>query len=323
MDFNNLFTNQPEVVKLINNSFNNDRLVQTYLFHGEKGTLKLDAALYFASLILCEAGGNCGICDQCKKIERLTNPNIFIISPDGETIKKEQVDDLEHEFALTSDYKRVFIIKDIDKATLAASNSLLKFLESMNEGSYGILLTENANRVIPTIKSRCVNVYFKPKSQTTISQELIKKGIDSDISRAISMLTNNTSEALEMTKDKILIELIELVKQIGLDVEDEEKNVSLVLVENGNILKQIDKKYHDYFLDLLIHIQRDKIKKLLCISEGIVFEDALEFCTINLSRSEEVKILELLLSHKEKLKYNINIDLMYTSLMIDIRKVTK
>ena len=36
MDFNNLFTNQPEVVKLINNSFNNDRLVQTYLFHGEK-----------------------------------------------------------------------------------------------------------------------------------------------------------------------------------------------------------------------------------------------------------------------------------------------
>ena len=43
--------------------------------------------------------------------------------------RNEQIDSLEHEFALSSDYKRVFIIKDIDKATLSASNSLLKFLE--------------------------------------------------------------------------------------------------------------------------------------------------------------------------------------------------
>lgn len=323
MDFNNLFTNQPEVVKLINNSFNNDRLVQTYLFHGEKGTLKFDAAMYIASLILCEAGGNCGVCSQCKKIERLINPNIFIISPDGDSIKKEQVDALEHEFSLTSDSKRVFIIKDIDKATLAASNSLLKFLESMNEGCYGILLTENINRVIPTIKSRSVNVYFRPKSQVIISKELIKRGIDGDICRAISTLTNNTSEAIEMCKDKILLELIELVKQIGLDIEEEDKNISLVLVENGNILKQMDRKYHDYFLDLLVHIQRDKVKKLLCISEGIIFDDTLEFCTINLNRSQEVKVLEILLSYKDKIKYNINMDLMYTSLMIDIRKAIK
>ena len=79
MDFTNLFTNQSEVVKMINKSFNNNRLSQVYLFHGEKGTLKMDAALYFASLVLCEAGGNCGMCSQCKKIERLINPNIFNI----------------------------------------------------------------------------------------------------------------------------------------------------------------------------------------------------------------------------------------------------
>lgn len=323
MDFSNLFNSQPEVVKLLNNSFKNDRLVQTYLFHGDKGTLKMDAALYLASLILCEAGGNCGICDQCKRIERLTNPNIFIIYPDGETIKKEQVDSLEHEFSLTSDYKRVFIIKDIDKATLAASNSLLKFLESLSEDSYGILLTENINLVIPTIKSRSINVRFKPKSITSVSDTLIKRGIEEDVSRAISTLTNNVSDAFEMAKDKILIDLIELVKVIGTEIEDEEKNISLTLVEKGNILKQIDKTYHEYFLDLLIHIQNDKVKKLLCIRDNIIFEEALDFCTINLSRSAELKILEIILSYKEKLKYNINIDLMYTSMMIDIRKVIK
>lgn len=323
MDFNNLFVNQPEVVKLINNSFNSDRLVQTYLFHGDKGTLKMDAALYLASLILCEAGGNCGVCDQCKRIERLTNPNVFIVSPDGDSIKKEQIDNLEHEFSLTSDSKRIFIIKDIDKATLASSNSLLKFLESLNENSYGVLLTENINLVIPTIKSRSVSVHFKPKSQATISDKLIKKDIDEDISRAIATLTNNVSEALEMANDKILLELIELVKNIGIAIEDNQKNLSLLLVENGNLLKQIDKNYHSYFLDLLIHIHSDKVKRLLCIKEGVVFENTLDMCVLNNDRDIQVQIVEILLAYKEKLKYNINIDLMYTSLMIEIGKVIK
>ncbi len=321
MDFTNLFTNQSEVVKMINKSFNNNRLAQLYLFYGEKGTLKMDAAIYFASLVLCEAGGNCGMCSQCKKIERLVNPNIYIVSPDGEVIKKEQVEGLEHEFAMTSDYKRVFIIKDIDKATLAASNSLLKFLESLNDDSYGILLTENINMVLPTIRSRCINLHFTPKSHSVISNELIKRGKDGDLSRAISVLTNNSSEALEMSNDIILDQLINVVKAIGIDIEDMDKNISLSLVENGNILKQIDKKYHYYFLDLLMYIQNDKVKKLLCINDGIIFEDTLEVCTLNLDRYKQVRILEIILSYKEKIKYNINIDLMYSSMMIEIGKV--
>ena len=254
MDFSNLFTNQPEVVKMINKSFNNNRLSQVHIFHGQKGTLKMDASLYLASLVLCEAGGNCGICDQCKKIERLINPNIFIVSPDGESIKKEQVEAIEHEFSLSSDYKRVFIIKDIDKATPSASNSLLKFLESLSDDTYGVLLTENLNSVLSTIKSRAISVHFTPKSKNIISQELINRGKNEDLSRAISVLTNNISEAIEMSNDIILDQIINLVKQLGCDIE-EEKDISLSLVENGNILKQVEKNYHNYFLDLFIHFQ--------------------------------------------------------------------
>lgn len=320
MDFSNLFTHQKNIVEMINKSFKNDRLSQVYLFHGDKGTLKMDAALYVASLVLCEAGGNCGICNQCKKLERFINTNVTIISPEVETIKKEQIENLEHEFALTSDYKRVFIIKDIDKASLAASNSLLKFLESLNDDTYGILITENINLVLPTIKSRSINVHFAPKASTSISNELIKRGIDEDYSRAISKLTNNTSEALEMSKDILLEQVVNIVKNIGIDIEDYDKNISLSFIEVATILKQMEKKYHEYFMDLLIHIQSDKIKKILCINDGIIFENTLELCTLNLSKNEEVKILEIILSYKEKLKYNINVDLMYSSMMIEIGK---
>ena len=117
---------------------------------------------------------------------------------------------------MASDYKRVFIIKDIDKATAAASNSLLKFLESLNDNSYGILLTENINLVIPTIKSRCINLHFTPKSHLTISNELIKRGIEEDKSRAISVLTNNSSEAIEMSNDIILDQIIKQINKKSL-----------------------------------------------------------------------------------------------------------
>ncbi len=322
MDFSNLFATQPEVVSLINNSFNNNRLVNTYLFYGEKGTLKMDAALYFASLVLCQAGGACGVCDECKRIEQLCNPNIFIISPDGETIKKEQIDDLEHEFSMVADSKRVFIIKDIEKASLSASNSLLKFLESMHENDFGILLTENINVVLPTIRSRSVMVHFLPKSKQQISQELIKKGIIGDNSRAIATLTNNSSEAITMASDKILNQIIELVKKIGIDIEENPQNVTMVLVDDGIFLKQLERKYHLYFLDLLMNMQSDKVKKQLNM-ENLVFEDTLEFCQLILSRKQEVKILEIILNYKEKLKYNINIDLMYSSMFIEIGMVIK
>ena len=74
-------------------------------------------------------------------------------------------------------------------------------------------------------------------------------------------------------------------------------------------------------MDLLIHIQNDKIKKILCINKGIVFENILELCTLNLGKNEEVQILEIILSYKEKLKYNVNVDLLYSSMMIEIGKV--
>ena len=95
------------------------------------------------------------------------------------------------------------------------------------------------------------------------------------------------------------------------------------LSQPSEIINTSDKIYHHYFLDLLIHIQNDKVKKLLCINDDIIFEDTLEMCTLNLSRKQQVKILEILLEYKEKIKYNINIDLMYTSMLIEIGKVIK
>ena len=98
MDFTSLFNNQKTVVRLLRNSFDNDRLFHTYLFSGPRGSLTLDAAIYLASLILCDKGGACGSCEECVNIDKWSNEHLFIVSPDGDSIKKEQIEALEHEF---------------------------------------------------------------------------------------------------------------------------------------------------------------------------------------------------------------------------------
>lgn len=320
MNFNELFNNQPEVIKVINNCFKNSRLAHTYLFYGERGTLKMDTAMYLSSLVLCKAGGSCGICDECEKIEKLINPNIFIITPDGENIKKEQIENLEHEFMMTSDSIRVFIIKDIDKATLQASNSLLKFLESLSENCYGILLTENINQVIPTIKSRSICLHFTPINSLKIINELILKGIKGDYARAIAKLTNNINEAYTLATDKVMLQIIELVIVIGLDIEKQINRLYLDMIEKGDFLKKVDKTYNGYFLDLLIHFQNDKLKKLMKIKENI-FNETLTNESIQLSEKKEIKIIELLLEYRQKIRYNINLELMYTEMLIQIERI--
>ena len=121
MDFKFLEETQPKFIKLINNSIKKDRLAQVYLFDGVKGTPKMQGAMYLASKILCEHGNNCGECKSCLMLSNGVHPDLITISPtraegvvsEG-TIKKEQIEDLIHEFSLASPNKRVFIINEIE-----------------------------------------------------------------------------------------------------------------------------------------------------------------------------------------------------------------
>lgn len=319
MDFTNLFNNQKTVVKLIENSFKNDRLFHTYLFSGPRGSLKMDAAIYLASLVLCDDGGACGKCDECVKIEKWANSHLYIISPDGDSIKKEQIEDLEHEYGFASDHARVFIIQNIDKATLTASNTLLKFLEELPENCYGILLTENINKVIPTIKSRSQIVNFLPISNKVVYEDLIKKGYNEEKSNIVATLTNNRSLGIRYAKDKDIEKIINLVNELS-SLFEEGNSGYIEFLKNANFLMNLDRDKNRMFLDLLIRIQNDKINILINRKENIVFK-GLEFTNIMLVKEIEIKLLEIILKFRERIDSNANLDIIYTQMFVEIGEV--
>ena len=160
---------QPVVYQTLSNALKNQRVANAYLFHGPKGSSKLETAILFAQSIVCEHTDNdgfaCQECESCKRIENEESLDYMIVSNDR--IKKKDIVDLQTFFESTSAGRqnaRIYILDHYDKATPDASNSLLKFLEEPSEGIYGILIADEKSNVLPTIQSRCQAIHFKPES---------------------------------------------------------------------------------------------------------------------------------------------------------------
>lgn len=97
-----------------------------------------------------------------KQIDNNEYVDLFIIEPDTNGIKKNQMLDLMNEFTDKSllDNKKIYIIKECDKFNSSSANTILKFLEEPNDDIIGILLTTNRYKVIDTILSRCQIISF-------------------------------------------------------------------------------------------------------------------------------------------------------------------
>ena len=99
----------------------------------------------------------CQKCNICNLINVKNHPNIITLEPDGTTIRKEQVVNLKEKFSTMPVYSKynIYIIKGAEKLNESSENSLLKFLEEPEKNIIGFLLTENKDKLLSTVISRC------------------------------------------------------------------------------------------------------------------------------------------------------------------------
>ena len=73
--------------------------------------------------------------------------------------------------SLRENGRRVYIIYGFERLSTTISNKILKFLEEPQEGIYAILLTENFEKILPTIVSRCQIMNFSfPEKEDDIEK---------------------------------------------------------------------------------------------------------------------------------------------------------
>jgi len=142
----------------------------SYLFVGEDMQTIVDVA----KLISCtENAGFCDSCWDCKRIEGKNHPDLFTISPEGFSIKIEQVREGIRFFSLKSFRlrKKIMIIKDAQALTPAAANAFLKTLEEPPKNSFIAISTSKLDGLLPTIVSRCRRI-FLPSKQENVDENL-------------------------------------------------------------------------------------------------------------------------------------------------------
>ncbi len=321
MNFDKLNKFHSNVVKLLTNSNKKGRLSHTYLFYGAKGTLKMEGALFLSSLILCENKNACGQCQECKKILEGKNQNIYKVTPETTSIKKEQITDLISDFSRVSDKPRVFIIDGIDKANQTSANTLLKFLEEANDNCYGIMLAENINLVLPTIISRSQLVNFYPISRENISNCLKEQGINEHIAIALGVVSSSLDEAIQLSKDQTIEKILNLVIKISESISIDEYDPILDYIIEGNFLNTADQRVlNKYLIDLLITLENDKINYKINNIDRIVFFDIVSKNKPIDDMSRQLEIIKILMELKEELKYNINVVTGIVSALIKVKR---
>ena len=139
---------------LINNIVDFNKISHAYLIEIDNYDEDFCCVLDFVKLILSEKQDENNICSL---IDSDNYPDLKIIEPDGNIIKKKQLIQLQEEFRNKSflDNKMIYVIKEADKLNDSSGNTILKFLEEPEDNIIAILVTTNRYKVIETILSRC------------------------------------------------------------------------------------------------------------------------------------------------------------------------
>jgi len=147
-----------------------------YLFSGPPGVGKGEAALAFAAGLACAERG-CGVCNTCRRVLEGLHPDVEVIAPEGNVIRKEEITEINlHAVYRPYEAKaKVYIFMEADSFNAEAANAFLKTLEEPPGHVHFILVTDRPERLLPTIASRCQPVAFSPVPVPAMAADLMRR----------------------------------------------------------------------------------------------------------------------------------------------------
>ena len=317
-----------DILKYISSAVENNRVSHAYILNGERGSGKKMLANLFAMTLLCETGDNepCGKCHSCKQAESGNHPDIIRVT--HEKPNSISVDDIRTQVNNTVDIKpyqgpyKVYIIPQADMMTPQAQNAILKTIEEPPSYAVFLLLTENAETLLPTINSRCVMLKLRNIKDTLIKKYLMENleipDYKADMCTAFAQ--GNMGRAIMLANSDHFNEIREEAVQLLKHIKEMELNEIVAAVKNISVYKLEITDYLDiimiWYRDVLLYKATKEIDK-------VVFKDQLQSIKEQARKSsyEGIElILESLEKAKARLKANVNFDLVMELLFLTIKE---
>lgn len=292
-------------LRYISEAYILSRLSHAYIIEGMEGSGKEAFADYIAAALLCDTNGQkqygreevirpCGQCPSCIKAATGNHPDIIHVQHEKDTVLSvgEIREQIVGDMVIKPYYGpyKIYVVPQAQLMNENAQNALLKTIEEPQPYGLILLLTDNADGFLPTIRSRCVRLHMADLPR----QEQVRQLMDEDGQKVLQAV----SQAPFMTASDIYQAAKEL------DPIDSAKVLAI---------------FQMWCRDLLVYKTTSDVQRLYFEDSG----DDLQRAVGQAGLEQLQEILEALRELTSRIHVNVKAEAAYEAFLIKVRQMLK
>ncbi|MEG1710687.1 MAG: hypothetical protein RR054_04680 [Clostridia bacterium] len=311
---------QMESFKTFYNEVVEKRAFHSYIVESEDTLARNCFTKMMAMTIMCEKNG-CGECPTCNKVKNKTHVDVLYFPMEG----RKQIsskDDIaiffdRYSFKALEGGNRVFVFDSVNSIRDDWQNKMLKALEETINNNYIIIQTDNSEKLLMTVKSRCSLIRLQSFELEMIKQILLDNEISEKLSQLASVVSNgNITTAMNYVTDKnyliITDYVIETIKNCRSSKDCIEYiNKLTAMRDNAMIMfNAFINVFHSAMEINILHYERKYYR-----SEDI------SVIAENYNATACAQIIEIVNEYKKKYELNVNFTALTEDLLLRIMEV--
>ncbi len=230
-------------------------LSHCYILEGPAGSGRRTLARLLAAAMECEGKVSpCGHCNPCRKVMKDEHPDVITVDSDKATVPISLIRQMQSDAYIRPNEgnRKVYILPRAQDMQGPAQNALLKLLEEPPAYCAFILITDSADKLLETVRSRAVVLTLAPLS-TAVLTDALKEQRPEASEAAIARAADRS--------DGYLGKALSLLDTPDTELETKARTIALALADHNDLalleaLFSLDKLGKQPFLDLLTELER-------------------------------------------------------------------
>lgn len=151
------------------------KLAHFYLISGPEGSGKKTLARLLGAAAICQDEGQrpCLRCNACRKVMADTHPDfITVADPEHKTVPVKLVRDYREDIFIRPNEAEKKVYFYPQELGVEGYNAMLKVFEEPPAYGVFLMLTDNPEKILPTVRSRCRELVLQPLSADVLRREL-------------------------------------------------------------------------------------------------------------------------------------------------------